>query len=73
MLLYVAICYLFMWFYDRNSHNIAKSHKLWSNLPWPTGLSKRQTQILSLVREHGTCSVADLAKALNVSFETDPP
>ena len=35
-----------------------------------TGLSKRQTQILSLVREQGTCSVADLAKALDVSFET---
>src|SRR5215207_2035661 len=36
----------------------------------PTGLSKRQTQILSLVREQGSCSVADLAKALDVSFET---
>ena len=27
-----------------------------------TELSKRQTQILSLVREQGTCSVADLAR-----------
>jgi DeoR family transcriptional regulator, glycerol-3-phosphate regulon repressor len=34
------------------------------------GLSKRQTQILSLVREQGTCSIADLAKSLDVSFET---
>ncbi len=34
------------------------------------GLSKRQTQILSLVQEHGTCSIATLADTLNVSFET---
>jgi DeoR family transcriptional regulator, glycerol-3-phosphate regulon repressor len=34
------------------------------------GLSKRQTQILSLVREQGTCSIAALAKSLDVSFET---
>ena len=59
-----------MWFFDQNNELIAKYHKLWSTESWPTGLSKRQTQILSLVREQGTCSVADLAQALDVSFET---
>ena len=36
----------------------------------PIELSKRQSQILSLVREHGTYSIATLAEALKVSFET---
>jgi DeoR family transcriptional regulator, glycerol-3-phosphate regulon repressor len=35
-----------------------------------TALTTRQSDILRLVREHGTCSIAHLADALKVSFET---
>jgi DeoR family transcriptional regulator, glycerol-3-phosphate regulon repressor len=35
-----------------------------------TELTKRQTEILAHVREHGTCAIATLAESLNVSLES---
>ena len=61
---------VFMWFYDRNSHNIAKNHKISYKAPWPRDSTNGKPKSLSLVQEHGTCSIATLAYSLNVSFET---